>query len=88
KTMERFDQTIGLDKLQVFHLNDSKREWGSRVDRHEHIGRGKIGESGFGWILNDERLIGVPKILETPKGKTHREDKRNLKLLRSLVKRG
>ncbi len=85
KTMDRFDQTVGLEKLRVFHLNDSKREWGSRVDRHEHIGRGEIGTSGFAWILNDERLTEVPKILETPKGKTHREDKRNLKVLRALI---
>ena len=85
KTMESFDQTVGLEKLNVFHFNDSKREWGSRVDRHEHIGRGEIGTSGFAWILNDERLARVPKILETPKGKTHREDRRNLKVLRSLI---
>ena len=86
KTMESFDQTVGLDKLRIFHFNDSKRAWGSRVDRHEHIGRGEIGTSAFASILNDERLTGVPKILETPKGKTHREDKRNLKVLRSLIK--
>lgn len=86
KTMESFDQTVGLDKLRIFHFNDSKRGWGSRVDRHEHIGRGEIGTSAFASILNDERLTGVPKILETPKGKTHREDKRNLKVLRSLIK--
>ena len=87
KTMDRFDQIVGLEKLRVFHLNDSKREWGSRVDRHEHIGRGEIGTSGFAWILNDERLSGVPKILETPKGRTHREDKRNLRVLRALIKK-
>jgi deoxyribonuclease-4 len=86
KTMESFDQTVGLDKLRIFHFNDSKRAWGSRVDRHEHIGRGEIGTSAFASILNDERLTRVPKILETPKGKTHREDKRNLKVLRSLIK--
>jgi len=86
KTMESFDQTVGLDKLRIFHFNDSKRAWGSRVDRHEHIGRGEIGTSAFASLLNDERLTRVPKILETPKGKTHREDKRNLKVLRSLIK--
>jgi deoxyribonuclease-4 len=86
KTMESFDQTVGLDKLKIFHFNDSKREWASRVDRHEHIGQGEIGTSAFSWILNDDRLTGVPKILETPKGKTHREDKRNLRVLRSLIK--
>ncbi len=85
RTVERFDQVVGLDKLCLFHFNDSKRELGSRVDRHDHIGQGKIGTSAFAWILNDPRFEGRPKILETPKGKTHREDRRNLKLLRSLA---
>ncbi len=85
RTVERFDQIVGLDKLCLFHFNDSKRELGSRVDRHDHIGQGKIGTPAFAWILNDPRFDGVPKILETPKGKTNREDRRNLKLLRSLV---
>ena len=86
KTMDQFSRVVGLEKLRVLHFNDSKRDLGSRVDRHEHIGRGKIGTSAFSWFLNDERLDQIPKILETPKGKTHREDRRNLKLLRSLVK--
>lgn len=85
ETMEQFSRVVGLEKLRVFHFNDSKKDLGSRVDRHEHIGRGKIGTSAFSWFLNDERLDQIPKILETPKGKTHREDRRNLKLLRSLV---
>lgn len=85
RTMEKFDRVIGLDKLRVFHFNDSKRGLGSCIDRHEHIGKGKIGISGFGWILTDPSFSRVPKILETPKGKTHREDRRNLKLLRSLL---
>ena len=86
-TMEEFSRVVGLDKLRVFHFNDSKKDLGSRVDRHEHIGRGKIGTSAFSWFLNDECLYRIPKILETPKGKTHREDRKNLKLLRSLVGR-
>ena len=86
RTMEAFDQVVGLEKLRVFHFNDSKKDLGSRVDRHEHIGRGKIGTSGFAWILNDNRFTSISKILETPKGKTHREDRRNLKVLHSLVK--
>ena len=85
KTMEKFDQSVGLDKLRIFHFNDSKKELGSRVDRHEHIGKGKIGVSGFTWILNDPRFVEVPKILETPKGKDLDEDRRNLRVLRSLV---
>lgn len=80
-----FDRIIGRDKLVLFHLNDSKRELGSRVDRHEHIGKGKIGIEGFRWIMNDRRFKKIPKILETPKGKTNREDRRNLRVLRSLV---
>ena len=86
ETMESFDHVVGLEKLKLFHFNDSKKELGSRVDRHEHIGKGKHGTSGFEWILNDRRFDGVPKILETPKGKTFREDRRNLRVLKSLVK--
>ncbi len=85
KTMEKFDHSVGLDKLQIFHVNDSKKELGSHVDRHEHIGEGKIGVSGFTWIVNDPRFVEVPKILETPKGKDLSEDRRNLEVLRSLI---
>lgn len=85
ETIGQFDETVGLEKLKVFHFNDSKREMGSRVDRHHHIGKGKIGENGFRWILNDPRFVKIPKILETPKGDDLKEDKRNLKVLRSLV---
>ncbi|MFQ5928087.1 MAG: deoxyribonuclease IV [Acidobacteriota bacterium] len=87
KTMEEFDRVVDLKKLKIFHFNDSKKDLGSRVDRHDHIGQGKIGISGFQWILNDRRFTEIPKILETPKGKTHRQDRRNLKVLRSLVGR-
>ena len=65
--IEEFDRIIGLENLKLIHLNDSKTEHGSRVDRHEHIGMGYIGDSGFKLILNDERLKHVPMILETPK---------------------
>jgi len=85
RMLEEFDRTVGLRKLAVFHVNDSKRELGSRVDRHEHIGKGRIGIDGFRWLLNDPRLSHVPKILETPKGVTLRLDKRNLRVLRSLL---
>ncbi len=83
--LEAFDHAVGLSKLQVLHCNDSKRELGSRVDRHEHIGKGKVGVEGFRWLMNDPRLARVPKILETPKGVTLRLDKRNLRVLRGLV---
>jgi deoxyribonuclease-4 len=85
KTMKAFNDMLGLDRLRVIHLNDSKRAFDSRVDRHEHIGRGCIGIEAFGFFLNDRRLAKVPKILETPK-KSHREDRMNLRTLRSLVK--
>ena len=85
KTMEKFDRVVGLKKLRLFHLNDSKKGLGCRVDRHEHIGRGEIGTSGFRWILTDPRFTTLPKIIETPKGKTQKEDRRNLKVLRDLA---
>ena len=77
--------TLGFDKLRLFHFNDSKRDLGSRVDRHEHIGKGKIGNSGFARILRDPAFADLAKIIETPKGKTVREDRRNLRVLRSLL---
>lgn len=83
KTFEKFDQTIGLEKLLAMHLNDSKRELGSRVDRHEHIGKGHIGLNGFQLIMNDSRFVQIPKVLEIPGDlKTFKE---NLDLLKSLV---
>lgn len=87
KTMKDFDDIIGLDLLKCFHMNDSKKELGSKVDRHEHIGKGFIGKEGFSNIMNDKRIAKVPKILETPKGKEMKEDIENLKMLRSLMKK-
>ena len=83
-TMTQFANTIGFDRLRIMHVNDSKKELGSRVDRHEHIGKGQIGLDGFRNIVNDERLEDVPMILETPKGDDLAEDIENLKTLRSL----
>ncbi len=85
KTMKEFDDIIGMDKLKCFHMNDSKKELGSKVDRHEHIGKGFIGLDGFRNIMNDERLIDIPKILETPKGKEQLEDLENLNILKDLI---
>ncbi|MGB8318872.1 MAG: deoxyribonuclease IV [Ignavibacteriaceae bacterium] len=85
KTMKEFDDVIGLNKLKCFHMNDSKKELGSRVDRHEHIGKGFIGLDGFRNIMNDKKLERVPKILETPKGKEQLEDVENIQVLLSLV---
>jgi deoxyribonuclease-4 len=86
KIIKEFDAIIGLERLKCFHMNDSKKELGSRVDRHEHIGKGFIGIEGFSNIINDERLREIPKILETPKGKEQLEDLENLKVLRGLIK--
>jgi deoxyribonuclease IV len=86
-TMGKFETTVGFGYLRVFHLNDCKQPLGSRRDRHEHIGKGHIGLEGFRNIVNDKRLKDVPMILETPKGEDLREDARNLRVLRNLVKR-
>lgn len=81
--MDEFDRIIGLDKLYCFHFNDSKRELGSRVDRHNHIGSGEIGMEPFGFFLNDNRFRDIPAILETP---GEMEDyANNLEVLRNLV---
>jgi len=70
KTMEEIERRIGFEKIKVIHVNDSKRECGSRIDRHEHIGKGRIGEKGFRLLLNFEPFKEVPFIIETPKEKT------------------
>ncbi len=86
KTMKDFDTILGLDKLKAIHINDSKKELGSRVDRHTHIGQGHIGVDAFKLILNDPRLTHKPKLLETAKKEGDIDwDQRNLSLLRSLV---
>lgn len=86
-TMREFDRILGLDKLLCFHLNDARRDLGSRRDRHEHIGKGRLGEAAFGYVLRDKRLAAIPKILETPKGTYRRRpwDKINLAKLRELA---
>jgi deoxyribonuclease-4 len=85
-TLKNFNEILGLDRLKIIHFNDSKKDFGSRVDRHEHIGKGFIGKRPFGFFLNDRRLAKIPKILETPK-ESAAEDIANLKLLRSLIRR-
>ncbi len=85
KTMKEFNQILGLNNLKVIHINDSKKPFGSRVDRHEHIGEGYLGLEPFRHVMNDNRLKKIPKILETPKGDDHQEDIANLKKLRSLI---
>ena len=84
-TMEAFDRIIGLDRLKAVHLNDSKGDLGSRKDRHEHIGRGHIGLTGFRRLLNDPRMAGLPGLLETPKDGALEKDRENLTVLRRLM---
>jgi deoxyribonuclease-4 len=85
KTFKEFDEIIGLKYLKVFHLNDSKGDLNSRLDRHEHIGKGKLGKAAFGFILKDSRFIKIPKIIETPKSEDLHEDKINLRILKKLA---
>jgi deoxyribonuclease-4 len=80
---------VGLKRVKVLHLNDSKKDLGSRVDRHDHIGLGKIGKEGFAGFVRDEAFADVPKILETPKDKSpdgRPWDEVNLEVLRGLMK--
>lgn len=88
KTMDDFDSIIGLQHLKIIHLNDSKKGFGSKVDRHEHIGMGLIGIEAFKLIMNDDRLKNIPKIIETPKGNGEKDwDKINLNQLKNLIKK-
>lgn len=84
-TFAEFDREIGLERLACFHMNDSKKEFESRVDRHEHIGHGTLGLEPFRMLLNDPRFATIPKILETPKGDNDEMDAVNLQLLRGLI---
>ncbi|MGH7224166.1 MAG: deoxyribonuclease IV [Gemmataceae bacterium] len=86
-TMRAFDRTIGLRRLRAFHVNDSRKPRGSRVDRHAHIGRGEMGLEPFRLLVNDRRFRNRPMILETPKeeGEEKDMDRVNLATLRGLV---
>jgi len=84
-TIAALECTVGLDAVRLLHLNDSKKGLNSRVDRHEHIGKGAIGLAGFTNFLNDRRFAGLPMVIETPKGKDLSEDRENLSTLRSLI---
>lgn len=88
QTFRDLDKTVGLQRIKAFHLNDSKKDLGSRVDRHEHIGRGKLGLAPFAHLLNDRRFRKVPMYLETPKGLNDDGedwDVVNLRALRELI---
>ena len=93
RMVETFDRIVGLDTLRAIHMNDSKKGLGSRVDRHEHIGKGALGLEPFRFIMNDPRFESIPKILETPKegdkgpdGKPIDMDPINLDALKGLVR--
>lgn len=96
RTFREFDRLVGLDRIKVFHLNDSKNPCGARVDRHEHIGRGCLGPEPFRLLLNDRRFAALPMLLETPKLDTPESrrqsdvdpwDARNLRTLRRLLRK-
>ncbi|MEI8167803.1 MAG: deoxyribonuclease IV [Chloroflexales bacterium] len=84
-TFAELDRLVGLAHVRCFHLNDSQKDLGSRVDRHNHIGQGCIGIEAFRLLVNDPRFAAIPMIIETPKGDDMAEDIENLALLRSLV---
>ncbi|MBC8526847.1 MAG: deoxyribonuclease IV [Candidatus Cloacimonetes bacterium] len=86
KTMNKFNKIIGLKKIKVFHLNDSKHPLNSRKDRHQHIGKGEIGLDAFRCLMNDKRFSEIPMVLETPKDDLKNMDIENLKVLRSLIR--
>jgi deoxyribonuclease IV len=97
RTFEEFDRLVGVDRIKVFHLNDSKKPCGSRVDRHEHIGKGCLGLEPFRRLLTDARFARLPMLLETPKLDTPESrrksdvdpwDARNLRTLRRLMRKG
>ncbi|MCS7258032.1 MAG: deoxyribonuclease IV [candidate division WOR-3 bacterium] len=84
KTLKEFDKLVGLKRLYLLHLNDSKTDLGSRIDRHWHIGEGKITREGFRIIINHPLLKHLPGIMETPR-KSDADDLKNMKVIRSLV---
>lgn len=86
KTFDEFEKIIGIKRLKVFHLNDSKGYLGSKIDRHQHIGKGYLGLEPFRFILNDKRFQNIPMIIETPKDHGNEKDIENLTILKSLIK--
>jgi deoxyribonuclease-4 len=83
-TMEAVERSIGVTTLKLWHLNDSRGELGSHLDRHQHIGAGRIGLAGFEYLVNHPELSRLPGILETPQGSPD-DDRRNLTTLRNLI---
>ena len=83
ETFEKFSNIIGFQYLKGMHVNDTKKEFGSRVDRHENIGTGFLGEETFSFIVNDSRFDDMPLILETPEESLWEEE---IKKLYSLIR--
>lgn len=86
RAIDEIERFVGVENVGAFHLNDSKRPLGSRVDRHEHIGKGEIGLDAFGLLLNDARFARIPKVIETPKTIETVSDRKNLATLRRLLR--
>jgi len=84
-TLKTFDRLIGLNRIKVVHFNDSLSEFGSRVDRHQHIGKGNIGLEGLKRIINHPKLKGAAFIMETPKN-TEKDDKMNMRAARKITR--
>jgi deoxyribonuclease-4 len=85
RMVDEVERFVGVGNVGAFHLNDSKKPLGSRVDRHQHIGEGEIGRDGFAFVLNDPRFRRIPKVIETPKDVENESDRSNLATLRSLL---
>jgi len=85
QTIEALEKHVGIENVGAFHLNDSKKPHGSRVDRHEHIGKGQIGLDAFAFLLNDVRFARIPKLLETPKTVETESDRTNITQLSALL---
>jgi deoxyribonuclease-4 len=84
ETIRQLDSTVGLRRVRVIHANDSKTTFGSRADRHQHIGRGYIGKDGFRRIVRHPKLRRIPFICETPIDRPG-DDRRNLRMMRMLA---
>jgi deoxyribonuclease-4 len=87
RMVDELDRYVGIENVAAFHLNDSKKPLGSRVDRHEHIGQGEIGLDAFRFLLNDPRFAKLPKVIETPKPVENESDLINMRTLRSLLEK-
>jgi deoxyribonuclease-4 len=85
RTIDEIERFVGIENVGAFHLNDSKKPLGSRVDRHQHIGKGEIGLDAFRLLLNDARFTRIPKVLETPKTIETVSDRKNMRILRKLI---